>query len=231
MILLVGIEKGGAGKSTLATNFAVALAQKGDCVLLDTDFPQHTGAKWAAVREHARKLDPPDRSPGLAQALRRLTSLAPVQVFQRAGDIHDAVKDLACRYDHVVIDAGGRDSPELRSAMLACDVLVSPIPPSQADLWTVKNANEIVRNARALNRRLRAYWVLNRVSTNPRVHEAEDAQELLRRDGAALDITRAIVCDRKSYRDVVAEGLSVLEWDDRKAAGEFENLIQEVLNV
>jgi chromosome partitioning protein len=52
MILLVAAEKGGVGKSTIATNLSVHLAQCGvDVVLLDTD-----------------RLPPPDSSSGATKS-------------------------------------------------------------------------------------------------------------------------------------------------------------------
>ena len=46
MILLIGGEKGGTGKSTISTNIAVTLAHKGhEIVIVDCD-PQGTSTKW-----------------------------------------------------------------------------------------------------------------------------------------------------------------------------------------
>ena len=50
MIVLIGGEKGGAGKSTIACNLAVFLAsQAKDVLLLDAD-PQKTSSTWAYRR-------------------------------------------------------------------------------------------------------------------------------------------------------------------------------------
>ena len=50
MILLLGGEKGGTGKSTLATNLAAWLAVQGrDVILVDTDV-QRTAANWVDRR-------------------------------------------------------------------------------------------------------------------------------------------------------------------------------------
>ena len=51
MITIVGCNKGGASKTTTATNLSVGLALGGhDVCLVDAD-PQRTAAKWFAERE------------------------------------------------------------------------------------------------------------------------------------------------------------------------------------
>jgi chromosome partitioning protein len=47
--------KGGAGRSTVATNIAGELAKIGRTVLIDGDMPQGTSASWYAIREQAGK--------------------------------------------------------------------------------------------------------------------------------------------------------------------------------
>ena len=76
----------------------------------------------------------------------------------------------------IIIDAGGRDSVELRAAMTVADALYIPIQASQFDVWTLGPMNSLVEQAQAINERLRAFAVLNRASTNPSVKEAEDAR-------------------------------------------------------
>ena len=91
MILLIAAEKGGVGKSTLATNLAVHLAHKGvDVVLLDTD-GQATAARFAERRDGAA-----------------ITPAVPC--VQRTGEVASTLRELARRYQVVVVDAGGRDS-------------------------------------------------------------------------------------------------------------------------
>ncbi|MEL0028189.1 MAG: ParA family protein, partial [Perlucidibaca sp.] len=43
--------KGGAGKSTIATNLAGCLARDFRTCLIDADMPQGTSARWAALRQ------------------------------------------------------------------------------------------------------------------------------------------------------------------------------------
>jgi cellulose biosynthesis protein BcsQ len=55
MIILIGSEKGGVGKSTLATNISALLTQQGkDVILVDSD-RQSTSANWAKDRLETNK--------------------------------------------------------------------------------------------------------------------------------------------------------------------------------
>jgi chromosome partitioning protein len=136
MIVLIGGEKGGAGKSTIACNLAVFLAsQEKDVLLLDAD-PQKTSSTWAYRRSVIS-----------SQQLPKLNSA------EKTGDIYETVVDFSKRYSFVIIDSGGRDSTELRSAMIACDVFYTPIKPSQIDIDTLGKMNELVEHASALNKK------------------------------------------------------------------------------
>ena len=57
MIITIGVEKGGTGKSTTATNLACYLAIKNEEVaIIDGDI-QKTASYWMAVRENYRLKD------------------------------------------------------------------------------------------------------------------------------------------------------------------------------
>ena len=210
MIVLLGGEKGGTGKSTLATNLCVWLAhQKHDVLLLDAD-RQSTSANWASARAEDE-------------------SLPVVHCVQNYGNLVPALKDLESRYEHIVVDAGGRDSEELRSALVACDRLFVPLRASQSDLWTVEHMAELVRLAKSLNPYLEAFSVLSMAATNPRIRESEEAAQMLA-DYDILPLVSRAIHDRKAYRDAMCEGKGVVEKNDAKAKAEFEQFAMEVIN-
>ena len=127
MIVLIGGEKGGAGKSTIACNLAVFLAsQEQDVLLLDAD-PQKTSSTWAYRRSKITDLDLP-----------KLNSA------EKTGDIYETVMDFSRRYNFIIVDSGGRDSTELRSGLIACDIFYTPIKPSQIDIDTLAKMNELL---------------------------------------------------------------------------------------
>jgi cellulose biosynthesis protein BcsQ len=57
MAKIIGViqVKGGAGRSTVATNIAGELAKIGRTVLIDGDMPQGTSASWYAMQGAGRE--------------------------------------------------------------------------------------------------------------------------------------------------------------------------------
>lgn len=213
MIVLVGGEKGGTGKTTLTTNLAALRAQAGyDVLLVDTD-RQGTAAGWCHVRQ---------------EILARLR-IACVQLFGQG--LQAEVRDLATRYDDVLIDAGGRDSVELRSALVVAQRALIPILPSQYDVWTLDHMQELVTAARGFNPALDALVVLSRVSPNPLIADAHDAQLSLEHY-PALRLADTAVCERQAYRHSARQGEAVteLERPDTKASTEMRLLYEEVFH-
>lgn len=210
MIILIGGEKGGTGKSTIATNLAAYLAQRGkDVLLLDAD-RQGTAANWATERgEHE--------------------NLPPVHCVQRYGNLLKTLQDVRDRYAYVLVDAGGRDSEELRSAMVAAHKLYSPFKASQSDLWTVEHVDKLVGMARAMNPELEAYALLSMAPTNPRINETAEAKEMLA-ECSELKFVDHAIRDRKAFRDAMCEGRGVVEYDDSKAKDEIVALAKEVFS-
>ncbi len=218
MIVLFGGEKGGVGKSTLLSNLAVLRALSGrDILLLDTD-PQGSLAGWNAIRNE-NELEPS------ITCVQRSVKKDSIKAFIRE------VRKLEEKYDDIFIDAGGRDSVELRSAMVVADIMLSPIQASQYDLWSLERLDELVQEASPSNLELKAYTVINRVSTNPSVKEAEEAMELLT-EFPNLCTLNTTLKDRISFRKSVREGKSVLEFlpKDKKAITEIKALYKELFD-
>lgn len=213
MIVLIGGEKGGTGKTTLATNLAAMRALSGrDVLLIDTD-PQGSANYWTQSRD--------DESV--------VPRVACVQKFGKGLPLE--VKDLATRYQDIIIDAGGRDSVELRSGLVVTEKVYIPIQPSQFDIWTLNQMDELVETAKGFNSALQARVIISRSSTNPSVHESEETEKLLV-DFPNLDLANVTVRDRIAYRKAAKDGLSVTELKPRdpKAVEEMEALYKEVFN-
>lgn len=204
-IILIGGEKGGTGKTTLAVNLAALRALQGrDVLLIDTDV-QASASYWAQSRDEAQTRP----------------RIACIQKFGKG--LPTEVRDLARRYQDLIIDAGGRDSVELRSSLVVAERVFIPIQPSQFDIWTLGRMDDLVRTAQGFNAELRASVVISRASTNPSVNEAAEARTLLA-DFEHLRLANAIIRDRIAYRKAARDGLSVdeLKPSDPKAIEEMQ---------
>jgi len=208
MIILLGSQKGGCGKSTIAVNLCAELARTGaDVVLVDAD-RQSTSSRWAQDRQ-SRKA-------------------SPVHCVQKYDNIRETLFDLDKRYEIVVVDAAGRDSRKLRTAMTAAHVLLVPFRPSQPDLDTLPALQEIITGAKDLNPGLKVFGVLTMAPTNPAVNEADEARAYLS-DFPEIQTLRSIIRDRKVYRDAMSEGLGVVDMGNEKARAEIQLLTKEIM--
>ena len=211
MILLVGGEKGGTGKTTIAVNLAAMRAHKGrDVLLVDTD-PQGSASYWTQVRDEG-SVTP---------------RVASIQKFGKG--VQQELQDLSKRYQDIIIDAGGRDSVELRAALVVANLALVPIQASQFDLWTLDRMDSLVAQARGFNEKLKSIVLIARGPTNPTMTDPSDAAELVA-DFEHLALAKTMIRDRVSYRRSASAGMGVVEYQpaDPKAAAEMEALYAEV---
>lgn len=210
MIILIGGEKGGTGKSTITTNLAVALAhQSMDVLIVDSD-PQSSASKWVNRRN------------------KNFPDLPKIHSIEKTGDVFDTIKDMGSRYEHVLIDAGGRDSEELRTAMVACHKMYIPLKASQPDLETSKHMSQLVKLAKGLNNKLVAFTLISMAPTHHIINEDKEAAELLAKLPDLLN-SSVVIHERKIYRDAIAEGRGVIECNNEKASDEITKLLKEAL--
>jgi chromosome partitioning protein len=210
-LILIGGEKGGTGKTTLATNLAAMRALVGrDVLLVDTDV-QASANYWAQSRDE-EGIQP---------------RVACIQKFGKG--LKTEVRDLAHRYQDVIIDAGGRDSVELRTGLVVAQRAFIPIQASQFDIWTLKSMDDLVETAQTVNPELQAWVVISRASTNPSVTESKEARELIE-DFEHLSLANTVIRDRIAYRKAAQGGRSIAEMRpvDPKALDEVRTLFHEV---
>ncbi len=211
MIIVVGGIKGGIGKTTIAINFAVMLSQNGqDVLLIDAD-DQSSSTAITAWREETYKN-------GAGYALARLTGKTLATQVQRHAE----------KYDHVVIDVGGRDTSSQRGALVVADIYMVPFPPKSLDVDTLDQVETLVNLAKAVNPDLRAVSFLNKAY--PRNRDNDAAADLLR-DSAEIDYLDTRICDRKAVSDAISEGRGVIEYRPRnpKAIAEITALYEAVM--
>lgn len=211
MIVLIGGEKGGTGKSTLTINMAVCRAlEKKEVLIVDAD-QQGTTNLWSSLRNEK-------------------SVMPQIPCIQKQGkQLHKDIISLSDKYETIIIDAGGRDSVELRSAMLVADKFVTPIRASQTDAWTLDNMESLITQAMIINEELKSFIMINQGPTNPAITEVEDINSLLKQF-PSFSIIKTIVRDRISFRHAIKEGLGVKELKlvDKKAVNEITELYKEI---
>ncbi|WP_345812559.1 ParA family protein [Paraburkholderia sp. PREW-6R] len=153
-----------------------------------------------------------------------------VRCVQRTCEVASTLLDLAVRYQVVLVDAGGRDSREMRSAMAVANLVLVPTKASQADLETFPKLNELIGLARVLNPALRAAVLLSMAPSNPMIREVDDARELLA-EFNQLKVADTIIRDRKIYRDALLSGKGVTELGNSQARAEIQLLAQEFFDL
>ncbi len=213
MIILIGGEKGGTGKTTIATNLSVLRTKKTNSLLLiDTD-RQPSASFWCSIRED-NYITP---------------RIASVQKFDKG--VRTETLFLKEKYRDIIIDAGGRDSLELRGALLVADKVIFPLRPSQFDLWTLGRLNTLTEIATEVNANLKVYLLINQAHTNPVVKEVEEAKKLIS-EFPDFILLKTLVYERIAFRRATIRGMSVLEYtpEDQKAADEIKMLYKEIFN-
>lgn len=210
MIVIIGGNKGGAGKTTTATNLAVGLAMTGsDVCLVDAD-PQRSASRWHQDREEA------GHQPGIT-------------LIEKRDNISQTLKNLAEKFDYVLVDVAGRNSRELITGAVVADLILAPHQASQLDLDTLGELEQQTVRIRDLNPDLKVFIYHTMASTNPTVREAERSEFLEYVSSFAEFVPLSAVGHyRKIYKDVIPQGLSVLEHTNDQAKEEVNKLLTEV---
>jgi len=209
VILTVGNIKGGVGKTTLAVNLAIIRANEGRDVLLVDGDEQGTAQTFTELR--AELLGQPGYT----------------AVALQGAALRTQVRQLATKYDDIVIDVGGRDTGSLRAALTISDTLLIPVQPRTFDIWAVDAIAALVAEAREINDRLQALLVINAADFQGK--DNEDAAEALR-SVEGMHMLPVTIGRRKAFPNAAAQGRAVTEQAPRdpKAVQELEALAEEI---
>ncbi|HYE46501.1 MAG TPA: division plane positioning ATPase MipZ [Caulobacter sp.] len=236
-VIVVGNEKGGAGKSTIAIHLAAALLHGGARVaIMDLDLRQSSLGKfyrnraaWLAAQDGVELPMPLARHPAEdGVALARADAAEQLAAFERA---------FAAGHqdgDFLIIDTPGGDTPLSRAAHARADLIVTPMNDSFVDFDMLGSVNPVTlelekpslysetvweaRKARALAGQRQALdWVVlrNRLAS-------VDARNRKRVDDRLVALAKRVgfrtgpgLRDRVIYRELFPFGLTIADLSAR----------------
>lgn len=215
-VVVVGHEKGGVGKTRLATQLAVLAASMDvDTVLLDTDI-QGTAMEWGEIRK-AEGIEPR------------------VSVLSISSNPTREVEDLSRRYQLVVVDIGAQNyATMIRCAVIANLVLV-PVGNDQGELSsTIKVFRELrSKDAFHPSGKIPAHAILMRVSPREDAKDTQELRELLAE--MKIPVMRSQIAYRSSWKAAGKSGraLHELRSSERsyKATAEIQAVYDEILEL
>ncbi len=190
-------QKGGTGKTTLATNLASVLAEKGAVLLLDAD-PQASSQNWAAS----------DWASPDALAVKGVGK----------GNLLEQVRSMTRDYDWVIIDGPPGITRTSADAVRAADLVLIPAKPSPLDVWAAADIVAAVRaRQKSTNGIPRAAFVINMAQPRTRLGRQIDAAlaEL------GIPVLRARTTQRVAYPNAINDGNSVVDGHDQTARNEI----------
>lgn len=146
-VIAVLNQKGGSGKTTIATNLARAYLEMGHSVLLIDSDKQGSSRDWQAVDEN---------------------NPVPLLVLDQPTIDRD-IKKVVGNYDYIIIDGSPQATEIAVSTIKASDFILIPMQPSPYDLWASSNLINLVKQGMIANPRLKAGIVLTRLVKNTRI--------------------------------------------------------------
>ena len=206
MTKVIGIlnQKGGAGKTTVATNLACWLHKQGHKVLLVDLDPQGSATEWSEDRESDDDFPVVRMGTKVARDLPRVSG----------------------GYEFVVIDGAPQIADLAAPAVKASDVVLIPCQPSPFDIYSCETLVDLIQARQEVPEgRPLAAFVISRAIKN--THLSREVREAL--GEYQLPIFDAHTTQRVAYADC-AKGGSVMDLGENdKARLEIEALGREMM--
>lgn len=207
-VITIAQQKGGAGKTTIASHLAVAFSQRGRRVaLMDTD-PQGSLTAWHRIREEK-----------FGKGYTGLTF-----VNTSGWRVGSEILKVKRSCDLTIIDSPPHTESDAKSVIRAADLVVLPLQPSPTDLWATNKTVEL-----ATREKIPFKIVMNRVSANSKLAQTIISEVLEMAPSALLETQLG---NRVNFAASLHEGKCVTEtMPASPAAMEIKALAEEIWNI
>ena len=205
-IISVLNPKGGSGKTTISTNLARSLHDRGHSVLIVDSDPQGSARDWhAAYEDNPIELVALDRPNNVKTLL-----------------------SMASNYDFVVIDGAAKLEDMIAACIKVSDFVLIPVQPSPYDIWAASDLVDFIKARREVTDGIPlAAFVVSRVVEGTKL--GGDVRSAL--DEYALPVFETAISQRQVYPQTASEGMTVFDADNAKAKTETMALTDELLDV
>jgi chromosome partitioning protein len=192
-VIAVAQQKGGAGKTMLAAQLAVAMAETASVALVDID-PQGSLTIWGKLRAAATK------------------AVQSVPVESISGwRLASEVEKLKKTHDYVLIDTPPVIDSDARRAIRGADLVLVPLNPAPPDLWAAEGTLKL-----AAEEKRKTTLIFNRAPAASRLRKKLEAEIAAR----GLTLLPVALANRAGYANAFADGLGVTESGPTSVAAE-----------
>jgi chromosome partitioning protein len=204
-IIAILNQKGGVGKTTLATNIATKLHLNGSKVLLVDSDPQGSARDWHAAGN---------------------SEIAVVGIDRPTLD--KDIKKISDNFDWVVIDGAPQLTDMAISAIKCADLIIIPVQPSPYDIWASEDLVDIIKHRQQLtDGNPKSYFCISRkIATTSLSTEVVEALK-----GYSLPIMKSCTSQRIVYAKSAAEGQTVFDTTNNDAIQEITNIVNEIKEI
>ncbi len=232
--IVIGNEKGGAGKSTVAMHLSISLLRMGMTVgIMDLDVRQRSLARYLENRSRwIRNTGAPLPMPEMVRIDASQARDLDAAEEEESQHFEESLKRLSEKCNFIIIDAPGGDTFLSRTAHSAADTLITPLNDSFVDFDLLGDVDpqtlevarpsfysELVwecRKQKAQSSRKPIDWIVMRNRMSPL-----DARNKQRVGEALENLSRRIgfrispgLSERVIYRELFPMGLSLLDLID-----------------